>query len=141
MQANYSTDQKNFTGHMFNIKSEKRSYKISLNALLIKIQWSKNGQEGGGTMCPLPPGADRVNQCKMVKCNCYQIVTESLISLLQVEIVICRYQYHTLIKYQEKKNVKLGRYLISSFCGFETFHRLNFAKMVKNRENREMLYL
>ena len=52
--ADYSTDQKNFTGHMFNIKSAEKSYKMSFKALPVKIQQSKNRQMG--TMCPLPRG-------------------------------------------------------------------------------------
>ena len=52
MWANYSTDQKYFTGHMFNItlKLEKKSHKMSFKALTVKIQWLKNQQ--GGKMCP-----------------------------------------------------------------------------------------
>ena len=42
--ANYSTDPKNFTGHMFNIKLKERSYKMSFKALPVKIQQSKNRQ-------------------------------------------------------------------------------------------------
>ena len=53
---NYLTDQKNDTGHMFNIKLEKKSYKMSFKALPVKIQRSKNkGHNVGGTI----PGADR----------------------------------------------------------------------------------
>ena len=45
--ASYSTDQQNFTDHMFNIKLEEKSYKMSLKALAVKIQRSKNrGQLG-----------------------------------------------------------------------------------------------
>ena len=40
--ADYSTNQKNFTGHMFNIKLEEKSYKRRLKALTVKIQQSKN---------------------------------------------------------------------------------------------------
>ena len=36
--ADYSTNQKNFTGHMFNIKLEEKSYKMSFQALPVKIQ-------------------------------------------------------------------------------------------------------
>ena len=46
MWANYSTDQKNFTSHMFNIKLEEKSCKMSFKALPVKIQQSKNRQEG-----------------------------------------------------------------------------------------------
>ena len=38
----YSTDQKNVTGHLFNIKLEEKSYKMSFKTLLVKIQRSKN---------------------------------------------------------------------------------------------------
>ena len=44
-----SFDQKNFTGYMFNIKLEEKSYKVSVKALLVKIQRSKNRQ--GGAQC------------------------------------------------------------------------------------------
>ena len=65
MWAYYSTDQKNFTSHILNIKLEEKSHKMSLNALPVKIQWSMNQQEG--TMCPpLPlPGAGRVKKLKI----------------------------------------------------------------------------
>ena len=47
---------KNFPGYMFNIKLEKKSYKMSFKALPVKIQRSKNkGHNVGGTI----PGADR----------------------------------------------------------------------------------
>ena len=60
--ADYSTNQKNFTGHMFNIKLEEKSYKMSFKALPFKIQWSKNRQGGEGhNVLLLSPGADRVN--------------------------------------------------------------------------------
>ena len=60
--GNYSTDQKKFTGHMFNIKLEEKSYKMSFKALPFKIQWSKNRQGGEGhNVLLLSPGADRVN--------------------------------------------------------------------------------
>ena len=42
MWANYSTDQKNFTGHMFNIKLEEKPDKMSFKALPAKIQQSTN---------------------------------------------------------------------------------------------------
>ena len=51
MWANHSTDQKYFTGHLFSIKLEENSYKMSFKALPVKIQHLKNRQ-GGGTMCP-----------------------------------------------------------------------------------------
>ena len=38
------TDQKNFTGHMFNIKLEEKPDKISFKALPVKMQRSKNRQ-------------------------------------------------------------------------------------------------
>ena len=44
MWANYSNDEKTFTGHIFNIKLEEMSYKISFKALPVKIQQSKNQQ-------------------------------------------------------------------------------------------------
>ena len=44
--ANYSTGQKKFTCHMFNIKLEEKSYKTSFKALPVKIQRSKNRQIG-----------------------------------------------------------------------------------------------
>ena len=50
MWANYSTDQKNFTGHMFNIKLEEKSYKMSFKALPVKI---------------VSPRADRVKKLKL----------------------------------------------------------------------------
>ena len=46
MWANYLTDQKNDTGHMFNIKLEKKSYKMSFKALPVKIQRSKKPTKG-----------------------------------------------------------------------------------------------
>ena len=36
---NYLTDQKNFTGHMFNTKLDEKSYKMSFQVLAVKIQW------------------------------------------------------------------------------------------------------
>ena len=39
--ANYSTDQKQFTGHMFNIKLEENPYKMNFKAIPVKIQWSR----------------------------------------------------------------------------------------------------
>ena len=57
MWVNYSTDEKNFTGHMFNIKLEKKPYKMSFKALPVKIQWSKNQQRRHNVS---PPEADRV---------------------------------------------------------------------------------
>ena len=44
--ANYSTDQKNFTGHMFSIKLEETSFKMDFKALPVKIQRSKNRKAG-----------------------------------------------------------------------------------------------
>ena len=43
-------DQKNFNGHMFSIKLEENSNKMSFKALPVKIQWSKN-QQGRGAQC------------------------------------------------------------------------------------------
>ena len=51
MWANYSTDHKNFTGHMFNIKLEEYPDKVSFKALPIKIQGSKK-QLGEAHCCP-----------------------------------------------------------------------------------------
>ena len=48
MWADNSTDQKIFTGHMFNIKLEEKSYKMSCKALPVKMQQSKNLQGAGG---------------------------------------------------------------------------------------------
>ena len=42
MSANYSADQKYFTGHMFNIKLEEKSYKMSFKVPSVKMQGSKN---------------------------------------------------------------------------------------------------
>ena len=50
MWANCSTDQKNFTDHMFNIKLEEKLYKMSFKALSVKIQQSKNRQGRGGQL-------------------------------------------------------------------------------------------
>ena len=58
--ANYSTDQKNFTGHMFTIKLEEKSYKISFKALPFKIHWSKNRQRAH--CAPSLSGPDRVKK-------------------------------------------------------------------------------
>ena len=53
----YSTDQKSFTGHMFIIKLEEKSYKMSFKALPVKIQRSKNRHGGREAYCvPLSPG-------------------------------------------------------------------------------------
>ena len=38
MRANYLTNQKNFTGQMFNIKLKEKSYKMSFKVLPVKIQ-------------------------------------------------------------------------------------------------------
>ena len=56
MLVNYLTDQKHFTGHMFNKKLEEKSHKMSFKLLPVKKQQSKNQQEGGA-QCghPLPP--------------------------------------------------------------------------------------
>ena len=46
VSVNYSIDQNIFIGHMFNIKLEEKSYKMSFKALPVEIQQSKNRQEG-----------------------------------------------------------------------------------------------
>ena len=56
--ANYSTDQKNFTCHVFNIKLEEKSYKMSFKSLPVKIQQSINRQGRHN----VPPEADRVKK-------------------------------------------------------------------------------
>ena len=43
---------KTFTGHMFNIKLEEKSYKMNFKALAVKIQRSKNPQ--WAKCAPLP---------------------------------------------------------------------------------------
>ena len=53
MWANYSIDQKKFTGYVFNIKLEEKSYKMSFKALPVKIKQSKN-QQGGKLIQLLP---------------------------------------------------------------------------------------
>ena len=55
--VSYSTDQKNSTGHMFNTKLGEKSYKMSLKALPVKLNRSKNWQ--GEHNVP-PSGPDRV---------------------------------------------------------------------------------
>ena len=45
LSTNYSIDQKNFTGHMINVKLEEKSYKLSFKVLPVEINWSKNRQE------------------------------------------------------------------------------------------------
>ena len=67
MWENYSSDKENFTGHIFNIKLEEKSYKMSFKDLPVKIQRSKNRPEGGGeggqnVPPPLPHGADSVKK-------------------------------------------------------------------------------
>ena len=47
-------NQKNFTSHMFSIKLEEKSFKISFKALPVKIQRSDH------------PGADRINLIEYV---------------------------------------------------------------------------
>ena len=51
---------KKFYRHMFNIKLEEKSNKISFKVLLVRIQWSKNRQ---GHI--VRPGADRVKRSKL----------------------------------------------------------------------------
>lgn len=57
-----------------------------------------------------------------------------------------RVAIYNLIKYQEKENLQLGRYLISrlfnlAISRFWNIWRVQkFLKMVKNRENSEILY-
>ena len=60
MLANYSTDEKNFTDHMFNKKLQEKSYDMSLKALPVKIHRSKNRK--GWALCP---EADRVKISKI----------------------------------------------------------------------------
>ena len=67
VSANYSTDQKNFTSLMFNIKLEEKSYKMSFKALLVKIQRSKSRQ-GGGAHCLFSHGADGVKEAVQSTC-------------------------------------------------------------------------
>ena len=56
MRANYSTEQKDFLGHMFIIKLEEKSHKMNFNALPVK--YSSQKTDRGRTMCHLPiPGA------------------------------------------------------------------------------------
>ena len=52
--ANYSTDQKHFTGHMSNIKLVEKSHKMSFNALPVKIQQSKNRDRREYNVPPIP---------------------------------------------------------------------------------------
>ena len=71
-------------------------------------------------------------------------VRETLILLLSVEICDMRVAIYNLIKYQEKENLQLGRYLISwlfnlAISRFWNIWRVQkFLKMVKNRENSEI---
>ena len=51
--------KKNFTGHMFNIKLDEKSYKMSFKALPVKIR-SKNRQRGHN----LPPSSPRTDRVK-----------------------------------------------------------------------------
>ena len=60
--ANYSTDQKNSTGHVFKIKLEEKSYKISFKALPVKIHWSKNWQGDHKVPLSLLTGPDMVKE-------------------------------------------------------------------------------
>ena len=51
MWANYLTDQKYFTGQIFNIKLKEKLYKMSFKALPVKIQKiqrPKTDKQGGG---------------------------------------------------------------------------------------------
>ena len=65
MWANYSTDQKNFTGHMFNINLEEQSHKMSFKALpvqnaAVKKPTGVGGKGGGvGVQCGPPPPTPR----------------------------------------------------------------------------------
>ena len=56
VSANYSSDQKNFTGHMFNMKLEENLYKMSFKALPVIIQRLRNLQGNLFT-----PEADSIN--------------------------------------------------------------------------------
>ena len=49
--ASFSTDQKSFTGHMFNIKLQEKSNEISFKALPVKIQPSKSDRRRGDKLC------------------------------------------------------------------------------------------
>ena len=57
VSANYSSDQKNFTGHMFNMKLEENLYKMSFKALPVIIQRLRNLQGNLFT-----PEADSINK-------------------------------------------------------------------------------
>ena len=73
--ADYSSDQKKFTGHMFNIKLEEKSCKMSFKALLVKIQRSKNRQGGGAYCAHSPSVVDRVKNVLTSKTNSSEFVT------------------------------------------------------------------
>ena len=88
MWANYSPDQKNFTGHMFNIKLEEKSHKMSFTALPVKIQQSKNRQSQNGTMCPPPPGAVRVKKTVLKRVTHGIIYSNLSISIANIPKVL-----------------------------------------------------
>ena len=54
--GSYSTDQKKFTGHMFNIKLEEKSYKMSFKALPVKIKI----QRSNTAHCALPSPSEHI---------------------------------------------------------------------------------
>ena len=67
MGANYLTDQKKLTGHMFNIKLGKKSYKISFKALPVKNSGQKTGKRWAHYLpsAPPSPGADMVKKLSL----------------------------------------------------------------------------
>ena len=75
MWADYSIDQKNFTGRIFNIKLEEKSYKMSLKTLLAKIQLSQNWQ------------ADKVKEWSFKIITVFQLKTASSYFLLVCKIL------------------------------------------------------
>ena len=58
----FDWSKKKFNGHMFHIKLEEMSYKMSFKALSVKIQWSKSQELGGGGGVQCAPRADRVKK-------------------------------------------------------------------------------
>ena len=62
-----------------------------------------------------------INFSVVNQCNCYQICyRNSDFVTISRDMRYTVPQYHILIKYLEKENLKLGRYLISRVFGFET---------------------
>ena len=55
-------------------------------------------------------------------------VTKTVVLLLYVGISDTRYQYHTLIKHEEKKNLKLDTHLISRVFNFAILLFWNFPR-------------